>query len=343
MYNLAIIGCGRISYKHIEAIINNYKTCRIVALCDIILNKAKIRMNEYIKKSDFEIDYEIKLFTDYKKMIDDRNIDIVSIATDSGKHAKIAIDCMNAGKHVIVEKPMAMSLVDANRMIEVAIKNNVKLCVSHQNRFNPAVQKLRKMVEEKRFGKIFSVHARVLWNRNEEYYRQASWRGKLDQDGGCLMNQCIHNIDLLQWMANSTPVKINAMLANYNHPYIEGEDYGSIQIRFENGIIGNIEGTVCVYPNNLEETLTILGEKGTAVIGGKAVNEIYRWDFDNCNETLEDVQKECNQRIDSVYGYGHTPLYRNFIESIDNNVEPYINGCEGKKALEIILKAYEQR
>lgn len=342
MKNVAIIGCGRISYKHIEAINNNQKDCRLIALCDILEQKAKEKRKQYEAFLDRKQD-NINIYIDYKEILKDDNIDIVSISTESGKHAQIAIDCMNAGKHVIVEKPMAMNLKDVDRMIDVAEKNNVKLCVCHQNRFNPAVQKLRKMVQENKFGKIFSIHARILWNRGRDYYEQAPWRGTFEQDGGCLMNQCIHNIDLLQWMANSEPVKINAMLENYNHPYIEAEDYGSIQIRFKNGIIGNIEGTVCVYPKNLEETLTILGEKGTVVIGGKAVNKIYEWDFKDSEEALEEVQKECNQEIESVYGYGHTPLYKNFIESIESDKAPYIDGYEGRKALEIILKAYEQR
>lgn len=274
MLNFAIIGCGRISYKHVEAIANNHSEARLIAVCDTIEERAKKKAEEYVEKMASQgILVEMpKIYTHYEELLKDSAVDIVTIATESGKHARVSIDAMNAGKHVIVEKPMAMSIEDADRMIEASERNNVKLCVCHQNRFNPAVQKLRQAVEEGRFGRIFAGNARVLWNRNEDYYMQAPWRGTREQDGGCLMNQCIHNIDLLQWMLGGEVEQVNAMLGNFTHPYIEMEDYGSIQIRFKNGVIGNVEGTVCVYPQDLEETLTILGEKGTVVIGGKAVN-----------------------------------------------------------------------
>jgi hypothetical protein len=175
---------------------------------------------------------------------------------------------------VIVEKPMALSTSDAEKMIETARKNNVKLCISHQNRFNPTIRRLRRAVEEGRFGRIIAGNARILWNRGYDYYHQAPWRGTYDQDGGCLMNQCIHDIDLLQWMLGGEAEWVHGAVGNYIHSFIEAEDYGSIQIRFKNGAIGSVEGTVCVYPRNLEETLTIIGEKGVVSLGGLAVNKI---------------------------------------------------------------------
>ena len=276
-------------------------------------------------------------------MLQEEDFDACSICTESGYHAEFSLYYLNLKKHVLVEKPMAMSLLEADRMIQTAQKNNLKLAVCHQNRFNPPIQKLRQAIDEGRFGRIFAGTARILWNRNKGYYDKAKWRGTWKLDGGCLINQCTHNIDLLQWMIDSEIDSVYGQTGNYLHPYIQTEDYGSIIIKFKNGAIGNIEGTVCVYPKNLEETLTILGEKGTVVIGGVAINKILVWDFKDMNESLEQVQKEYNSKIKNVYGNGHSPLYKNFIGSIKNNSNPLIDGNEGKKSLSIILMAYKSQ
>ena len=330
----AILGCGRISYKHIEALINNKEEAQLVAVCDIIEDKAKERKKQYEEAIE---NTDVKVYTDYLEMLGKEDIDVVSIATESGYHAKLAIDCMNHGIHVLVEKPMALSVADADKMIATAKKNNKKICIAHQNRFNPPIQKLRKAIEEGRFGKIINGTARILWTRDDNYYKQASWRGTRALDGGTLMNQCIHNIDLLQWMMGSEVERVHCERDTFLRN-IEMEDFGAILIRFKNGSIGIVEGSACVYPKNLEETLSIFGEKGTVVIGGLAVNEIKTWqfaderDYDKIDESAE---------VDNVYGKGHTPLYKNFIDAINTNTEPLINGKEGKKAMEIILKAYD--
>ncbi|SET04598.1 Gfo/Idh/MocA family protein [Anaerobranca gottschalkii] len=350
----AIIGCGRISYKHIEALVNNYEEAELVATCDIVEEKAKKSAEEYmtlinekIKKTNNQaiVDLGTKIcqpssvnyYTDYKEMLVKEDINVIAIATESGYHAKHTIDGLNAGKHVLVEKPMALSLSDADKMITLAREKGLKLGICHQNRFNPPIQKLRRAIEEGRFGKIVNGTARILWNRNDDYYKQAPWRGTKELDGGTLMNQCIHNIDLLQWMMNSEVERVYAERGTFLRD-IEMEDFGAILIRFKNGSIGIVEGSACVYPKNLEETLSIFGEKGTVVIGGLAVNDIKTWIFeDERDYDREDFYTE----IDSVYGKGHTPLYKDFINAIKENREPLINGEEGKKALEIILKAYE--
>lgn len=334
----AIIGCGRISYTHIQAIINNTDTAQLTALCDILPERAQEKALIY-KKAKIDCK-QPAIYKDYLQMLVQEDIDAVAIATESGEHAKIAMQCMAAGKHVIVEKPMALSTFDADEMIACAQKNQVMLCVAHQNRFNPTILKLRAALEQGRFGRVFAANARVLWNRDKHYYDQAAWRGTYAQDGGCLMNQCIHNIDLLQWLLGGDIAEVQAMLGNYLHPYIEAEDYGSIQLRFTNGIIGNVEGTVGVYPSNLEETLTILGEKGTVVIGGLALNKVLTWQFADNLDSLTEIQQECNKDIDNVYGTGHTPLYADFIDSIYHNREPIVNGESGKVAMSIILHAY---
>ena len=331
----AIIGCGRISYKHVEAIVNNINDCELVAVADPIGEKTIIRANEYKEKTSCDV----ATYEDYKNMLDEVDLDAVVIATESGYHAEIAIYCMNKGKHVIVEKPMALSTKDAEEMIKVSKANKVKLCVSHQNRFNPPIKKLRKAMESGKFGKLINGTARILWTRNEGYYTQAPWRGTWAQDGGTLMNQCIHNIDLLQWMLGGEVDSIYAECDTFMRN-IEGEDFGAILIRFKNGAIGMVEGTACVYPKNLEETLSIFGETGTVCIGGLAVNKIETWKFEG--EEMEEGA-DTTEDPDSVYGHGHTPLFKDFIDAIREDREPLVNGEEGKKAMEIVLGAYKSR
>ena len=339
MFNFAIIGCGRISYKHVQATLYCPEKMQLVAVCDKILDRAELRADQYMNaRDDFG---RTKIYTDYKEMLENETIDIVAICTESGYHAGHAIYCLNKGKHVIVEKPMALSTRDADEMICAAAQNNVKLCVPPQNRINPPIQKLRKALEDGRFGRVIAGNARIFWNRGKDYYKQAPWRGTYRLDGGCLMNQCIHNIDLLQWMLGEDISWINSDTINVIHPYIEAEDYGSIQIKFKNGSIGNVEGTVCAYPSNLEETLTVIGENGIASIGGLAVNKIEVWRFKDELEREDEVKHQLNSEVDSVCGNGHLPLYREFIDAVENDRQPYINGTAGKKALEIVLAAYK--
>ena len=350
---LALIGCGRISDNHLKAVLANYKDIEAVALCDIKEHKAaleKLGYQIYAREIDIPINLEkivqpekINIYSNYKEMLQKEDIDICSICTESGYHAKIALYCLDHKKHVIVEKPMAMSIIDANKMIDTAKRNKVKLAVCHQNRFNTTIQKLRQAVNEGRFGRIYAGTARILWNRNKAYYNKANWRGTWKLDGGCLINQCTHNIDLLQWMIDSGVYSVYGQTANYSHPYIQTEDYGSIIIKFNNGAIGNIEGTVNIYPKNLEETLTILGEKGTAVIGGLALNKILVWDFEDRRDSLEQVKAECDLEDGNIYGEGHVPLYEDFIRAVREDGTPLIDGIEGKKSLNIILMAYQSQ
>ena len=350
---LGIIGCGRIADSHLRAVLVNYRDIEAVALCDVVGGKAakeKLGYQIEINEKDIPLNFrkiihpeKIKIYYDYRIMLRQEDIDICAICTESGYHAEIALYCLNHGKHVIVEKPMAMSIKDADEMIKTAKENNLKLAVCHQNRFNRTIQKLRQAVDEGRFGRIFAGTAKILWNRNKEYYDKGNWRGTYKLDGGCLLNQCTHNIDLLQWMMGSGIDSVYGQIGNYLHSYIQAEDYGSIIIRFSNGAIGNIEGTVNVYPKNLEETLAVLGEKGTAVIGGLALNKILVWDFEDKRDSLEQVKKECDSKDGNIYGGGHVPLYQDFIEAIRDNREPLISGEEGKKSLSIILMAYQSQ
>ena len=329
----AILGCGRISYKHVEALIHNFDQAELVAVCDLIEENAIARKIQYENQLQGS---KVLVFSRYEDMFNQCEIDVVAIATESGYHAAHALVAMEKGCHVLIEKPMALSVEDAQKINQIAKEKGLKVCVSHQNRFNPPIQKLRRAIEEGRFGRIINATARILWTRDENYYKQAPWRGTKALDGGTLMNQCIHNIDLLQWMMNSDVERVHAERGTFLRN-IEMEDFGALLLRFKSGSIGIVEGSACVYPKNLEETLSIFGEKGTVVIGGLAVNEIKVWQFEDSKDYDQD---EFETEVDSVYGKGHTPLYRNFIEAIQENHEPLVNGEEGIKAMKIILDAY---
>lgn len=328
----ALIGCGRISPNHIEAAKNN--NLEIVAICD--LNPEA--MDEKAKK--FSLNTANK-YLDYKEMLIKEMPELVAIATESGSHAHIALDCIYAGCNVIIEKPIALSIKDADEIIKAGKEKGVVVCANHQNRFNKSVQYMRKAIEMGRFGRLLHGAAHVRWNRGKSYYEQASWRGTWEQDGGCLMNQCIHNIDLLRWMMGDEIDEVMAYTDRLEHSYIETEDLGLALIRFKNGSYGIIEGTTNVYPNNMEETLYIFGEKGTAKAAGVSDNIIEEWRFGDGLDDSEEVKSTYGENPPNVYGYGHTPLYFDVIDAINNKREPYIDGEAGKRALELVLAIYK--
>lgn len=332
-FRYALIGCGRISPNHIAAAIQN--GLEVVAVCDLIQG----RMDEIAHA--FKLSDSTKKYTDYREMLKNEKPQLVAIATESGSHAQIALDCIEAGCHLIIEKPIALSLQDADAIIQKSKEKNVKVCACHQNRFNKSVQKIREAIEKGRFGRLFHGAAHVRWNRGEEYYRQAPWRGTWEQDGGALMNQCIHNIDLLRWMMGNDIVEVTGMTANLNHPYIEAEDLGLALIKFANGAYGIIEGTTYIYPSNLEETLYIFGEKGTIKAGGKSVNIIEEWMFEDGLDDPEKIKATYHENPPNVYGFGHQPLYADVIDAIQTNRQPYITAEDGRRALELVLAIYK--
>ena len=341
-YRVALIGCGRISFKHIEAYINNKDSMELVAVCDTNIKKAEEKKNEYIKSLP---NANVAVFTDYKKMISELSLDFVTIATPSGLHCQITCDVLNSGVNVITEKPMALSTNDAQKMIDTAKKNKKKLAVCFQNRFNAPVQRVREAYEKGRFGKMLHGMVQVRWNRNDSYYAEASWRGTWEQDGGTLMNQCTHGIDLLQWMMGEDAIRVQAQTRRFLRP-IAAEDFGCAIVEFKSGAIGIIEGTADVYPKNLNETLSLFGEKGTVVIGGLAVNKIETWRFEDAEKVgdIEETVLDPNSKDPpTVYGFGHTALFKDFIDAIKENREPLISGEKGKKALDIILAIYKSQ
>ena len=325
MMNVVIVGYGRISKNHIIAIKYN-----------------KLNLNTIIE-SDLEKVVRIKadncfIIDNYSKFQLQMNNYMAAITTDSGSHCKIAKHFLSIGVPTIIEKPVALSLFEIDELIYLAYQSKTKVTVCHQNRFNPSVQRLYKSLKNNRLGRLFYGVATIRWNRNESYYSQADWRGKWKSDGGALMNQSIHNIDLLIWMMGSPVVEVFGYIDNKNHPSIEVEDMGVALLKFANGSFGIIESSMNTYPENFEETLSIFGEKGTVVLGGKSVNKIVHWNVKD--DPIDDLDA-LNEEVDSVYGNGHIALYKDFIEAIKEDRDPAITLQDGRNAVEVILAIYK--
>lgn len=330
----ALIGCGRVSLNHIKAALNNH--LEICAVCDVLPEA----MDSLLAKYGLEKDESIHRYTDYKELLAAEKPTLVSIATESGSHAEIALACVDAGVNVIIEKPMAMSMSDAEEIIRQSGEKGVKVSACHQNRFNVAVQETRKALEAGRFGKLSHGSVHVRWNRNRGYYEQAPWRGTWAQDGGCLMNQCIHGIDLLRWMMGDEVEEIYGVTKQQFHDYLQCEDIGMAVVKFRNGAVGTIEGTTNVYPKNLEETLYLFGETGTVKLGGTSTNNIDVWDFSTEDEA-DEKNKGLQEPTSNVYGNGHTSLFADMIEAIEQDRKPYVDAAAGRNALEMILAIYQ--
>ena len=332
--NYALIGCGRIATNHIKAALGSQ--LHISAVCDV----KPEAMEALLKKHGLEHDTSIKRCTDYRQMLAETPVQLAAIATESGLHAQIALDCIDQGVNVIIEKPMAMSMADAEEIIRRSAERGVKVCACHQNRFNTAVQETRRALEQGRFGKLSHGSIHVRWNRNRDYYTQAPWRGTWAQDGGCLMNQCIHGIDLLRWMMGDEVEEVYGVTRQQFHDYLECEDVGMAVVKFKNGAIGTIEGTTNVYPKNLEETLYLFGENGTVKLGGTSTNHIDVWDFADEHET-DAKNKGLQEPTSNVYGNGHTALYADMADAIRHDRKPYVDAVAGRNALEMVLAVYQ--
>lgn len=334
---LGLIGCGRISVNHIAAVLANGSSYAVNALCDIVPE----RMNAILAQIPEDLRNNVNCYVDYHEMLFKDNIELVSICTESGKHASIGLDVIKSKKHVVIEKPIALSIPDADELIRSSRENNVILYPCHQNRFNKSIQKVKEALDQGRLGSLMHGTAHIRWNRGKNYYDQAPWRGTWEQDGGALMNQCLHNIDLLRWMLGNEIEEVFAYTDNKMHPFIEAEDLGIALIKFKNGSLGTIEGTTSVFPENLEETLYLFGQKGTVKVGGKSVNQIEEWRFGDNVDNPDQIKKEFGENPPNVYGFGHTPLYRDLAKAIRNGSKPYISGEDGKRAVELILAIYK--
>jgi UDP-N-acetyl-2-amino-2-deoxyglucuronate dehydrogenase len=326
-FRIALVGCGRISKNHFEAI-DKIDGLQLVAVSDADPERAKQAGTLW----------SVPYFTSYERMLAESNPDVVTIATPSGLHAEQGILAAEAGKHVVMEKPMAISLTGADALVHACDRAGVRLFVVKQNRLNPPVQLLKRAVERNRFGRIFLASCTVHWARPQEYYDQAPWRGTWEFDGGAFMNQASHYVDLIQWIMG--PVEsVMAKTATLARR-IETEDTGIAILKFRSGALGTIEVTMLAYPRNLEGSLTILGEKGSAKIGGTAVNKVEHWEFADPDED-DKLIEAANTNPPNVYGLGHLGYYSNVLAVLRGEAKPDTDGRAGRKSLELILGIYE--
>jgi UDP-N-acetyl-2-amino-2-deoxyglucuronate dehydrogenase len=323
----ALVGCGRISINHIEAILNYSDDSEITAICDVdkvISEKVGARLN-------------VRHYSSYEEMLEAGGFDVVVLMTPSGIHAKQAILAAKFGFHVVTEKPMATRWIDGVEMVKACDNSGVRLFVVKQNRNNATLQLLKKAIDSNRFGKIYMVVANVFWSRPQEYYDSAKWRGTWEFDGGAFMNQASHYVDLLDWLIG--PVESVQSYTSTLARNIEVEDTGVMAIKWRSGAIGSMNVTMLTYPKNFEGSITILGEKGSVRVGGVAVNKVEHWDFFDSNEE-DELIKLASYETTSVYGHGHTLYYKNIIEVLRGESEPQTDGREGLRSLELLVATY---
>jgi len=325
---IALIGCGRISHSHHSAIQDHNDKFEIVAFCDIDPEALKTFAAGHPNAT---------LYTDFDTCLRESGADVVALCTPSGLHAPQAIAAAKAGKHVISEKPMATTWEDGKAMVKACEDAGVKLFVVKQNRANATIQCLRQAIDKGRFGRIFTIAVNVFWTRPQAYYDSAEWRGTWAMDGGALMNQASHYIDLLHWLFGPID-KIQATTATLARD-IEVEDTAALNIRWQSGALGSLTVSMLTYPKNYEGSITVIGEKGTVKIGGVALNEIQHWEFAQNAPEDDDIRK-ANYATDSVYGYGHSRYYHNVAEVLLGRGEAETDGYSGLKALELLIAAY---
>lgn len=328
MIKFAIIGCGRIAQRHAEHIHNFGE---LIAVCDTVREKADNLATEYNATAYYNV---------MDLLANEASVDVVAICTPNGLHAQHSIEALKAGFHVLCEKPMAINVNDCGEMIKTAERFNKRLFAIKQNRFNPPVEAVKKIIDEGRLGKIFSAQLTCFWNRNEDYYKN-SWKGTKDLDGGTLFTQFSHFIDLLYWMIGDIK-DVEAYTGNYAHRgIIEFEDAGVVILKFQNGAIGTINYTVNSYGKNMEGSLSIFGENGTVKIGGQYLNEL---EYQN----IKDYKIENLPVGNTANNYGnyqgsmsnHDKVYQNVIDVLTNNASISTSAFEGLKTVEVIDKIY---
>ena len=323
----ALVGCGRIAQNHFAAIQTHASRCELVDVCDI----DPVALAAAVEKTG------ARGHNSLSGLLEHTTADCVILTTPSGLHPAQAIEVAAAGRHVITEKPMATRWKEGCAMVEACDKAGVRLFVVKQNRRNATLQLLKRAVEQKRFGSIYSVAVNVFWTRPQAYYDSAKWRGTWEFDGGAFMNQASHYIDLLDWLIG--PVESVMAYTGTLARQIEVEDSGVAAIRWRSGAMGTLNVTMLTYPQNLEGSITILGEKGTVRVGGVAVNEIQHWEF--ADQRPEDATiRQASYATTSVYGFGHPLYYDNVIQTLRGEAEPETDGREGLKSLELLIGLY---
>tara|TARA_A100001388_G_C28724928_1_gene478419 strand:+ start:79 stop:1215 length:1137 start_codon:yes stop_codon:yes gene_type:complete len=342
---VAIVGCGRISSNHIKALINENKRAELVAICEPSEERIQNTLN-LIKQESVEIKIKFtkpRIFRNFEQLIKEKlnkiiSIDLVVLTTPSGLHPIQTEMAAKSGINVCTEKPMAVSWLDGVNMLKTCREHNVRLFVVKQNRLNQTIQLLRKQIEKGRFGKIALVTINVFWQRPQSYYDQDDWRGTKDLDGGALMNQASHYVDLIDWLIG--PVKFISAFTSTISRSIEAEDTAVMNMEWENGALGTMAVTMLTYPNNLEGSITVLGEKGSVKIGGKAINNIDFWKFSKPSKDDELIDK-ASYETNSVYGFGHKHYWSNMLDSLLNNSTSICDGEDGIKSLELLIAAYK--
>lgn len=324
---IAVVGCGRISDKHFEAIKAHSKDLELVSVCD----SDRKQLDAAVNKTG------VQGFDDLRELLKQTDTDLVALCTPSGLHPQQTIRCARSGRHVMTEKPMATHWKEGLDMVRACDSAGVRLFVVKQNRHNATLQLLKRAIDKKRFGRIYMVQVNVFWSRPQEYYDSANWRGTWEFDGGALMNQASHYVDLLDWLIG--PVKSVQAMTGTLARNIEVEDSAVLNIEWRSGAIGSMSVTMLTYPRNLEGSITILGEKGTVKLGGVAVNEFEHWEFQDQDEDDQKV-KSANYDTSSVYGFGHPVYYHNVIQTLRGNEEPKTDGREGLRSLELLVAAY---
>jgi len=324
---IAVVGCGRVSQNHFAAIAQHADELELVAVCDV----------EDDTRCRHAAEHKVPGHRLFEELLGESDCDLVSLCTPSGLHSQQTILAARFGKHVMTEKPMATRWQDGLDMVRVCDEAGVRLFVIKQNRRNSTLQLLKRTITEKRFGKIYMVHLNVFWQRPQEYYDSAQWRGTWEMDGGAFMNQASHYVDLLEWLIGPI-ADVQAMTATLARD-IEVEDSGVLNVRWRNGALGSMAVTMLTYPKNLEGSITILGEKGTVRVGGVAVNDIQIWDFAEPKDYDAKI-REAGYETTSVYGFGHPLYYKNVIDVLRGRAEPETDGREGLKSLELLIAAY---
>jgi len=324
---VALAGCGRIAEKHFNAINEHNDNIELISVCD---------NNTSVLKTHIDM-LGVDGYESLNEMLSSKKIDLLILCTPSGLHSDQTVLAASYGVHVMTEKPMATRWKDGLRMVKACDKAGVNLFVVKQNRRNTTLQMLKRAINEKRFGRIYMVHINVFWTRPQEYYDSAKWRGTWELDGGAFMNQASHYIDLVDWLIGPVD-SVQAMTATQARD-IEVEDTGVMNIRWRSGTLGSMSVTMLTYPKNFEGSITIIGEKGTARVGGIAVNEIKEWKFKD-KADYDDEINDASYDTTSVYGFGHPLYYKNVIDVMQGKSEPDTDGREGLKSLEVLIATY---
>lgn len=327
LLRFGLIGCGRVAPRHAESL-QQLEHTELVAVADKRRSRAE----------NFQNKYSAEPYIDYHAMITRDDLDVITICTPSGLHAQMALDAIKAGKHVIVEKPIALSTADADKMIAAAAEANVKLCVILQNRFNPPMRDIYDVVKSGKIGKLLLGNACVRWYRPQSYYED-DWHGTWAMDGGALMNQSIHHIDALQWLIGDVDT-VFAMTGTLAHD-MEAEDTGVVVVRFKNGALGTIEGSTVTFPYNLEGSVAIFGERGSLKVGGTALNRKVIWKIDGELENEKEIVTGDLVDPPSVYGYSHRLVIADMVDAIINDRQPKTGGSEGRRSLALVEAIYQ--